>query len=120
MSAGVFSRSKYETNAGTILNARVQPETLAANIGAVNAAPAGAVNGLGSAKMRGGSREIGVKARRVTVAFTGAVPDGYKPNSVVSIPIMTPAVYNGISVGTTGTYLGVAVVVIGTRAESVR
>jgi hypothetical protein len=53
--------------------------------------------------------------------FTGAVPDGYAPNSVVSIPILTPAVYNAIIPGaSTVSYLGTDAIVIGKSSESVR
>lgn len=120
MSAGSFTRTKYEADDGTILSARTQPETLLANIGGANSAPAGAVNGLGSAKMRGGRREIGVKARRVRVAFTTTVPTNYKEDTVLEIPILTKALYDSISIGATGTYLENSVTVIGKTAESVR
>lgn len=120
MSAGSFTRTKYESDDGTILNARVQPETLTANIGGANTAPAGAVNGLGSAKMRGGRREIGVKARRVRVVFTAGAPADYKPDTTLEIPILTKARYDAIAIGSTGTYLEGTVTVIGKTAESVR
>ena len=120
MSAGNFTRSRYETDSGAILPIRVQPETLAANVGSVNAAPGGAVDGLGSARARGSRRQLGVIARSVTVAFTGALPDDYAENQTHRIPIMTPAVYNAANPGTTGTYLGVPIVVIGKNPESVR
>lgn len=120
MSSGAFTRSKYEADDGTILAIRVQPETLLANIGGANTAPAGAVNGLGSAKARGGRREIGVKARRVTVAFTATVPDNYKEGTLLQIPILTKTLYDSIGVNATGTYLGQPVEVVGKTAESVR
>lgn len=120
MSSGAFVRSKYEADDGTILNIRVQPETISANLGGANAAPSGDVNGLGSAKARGGKREIGVKARRVRVAFTATVPTGYKADTTLEIPILTKALYDGIALGSTGTYLTVPVQVIGKSAESVR
>lgn len=120
MSAGAFTRSKYEADDGTILNIRVQPETLLANIGGANSAPAGTVDGLGSAKARGGKREIGVKARRIRVAFTDTKPDDYKENTVLEIPILTKARYDAIAIGATGTYLSNPCTVIGKTAESVR
>lgn len=122
MSAGAFSTTgKYEGDNGTIYRIRVQPETLTANVGAVNAVPTGAVNGVGSARVGGGNRQIGIKARSVTVRFTGALPAGYEPNGgTYRIPIMTKTVYDGASVGTTGTYLTSPIVVVGKNPERVR
>lgn len=120
MSAGAFLRTKYQSDSGTIYAIRVQPETVAANIGGANTAPAGAIDGEGSVKARGGSREIGIKARKVRVKFTGAVPDGYKPDTVLEIPILTPSVYQSIGTNATGTYLGQPVEVVGKTNESIR
>lgn len=120
MSAGRFTRSKYQADDGTILSIRVQPETLTASLGATNSAPTGSVDGLGSAKARGGRREIGVKARRVSVAFTGSPPTDYAENTVLQIPVLTLATYNATAIGSTGTYLGSPVTVVGKTAESVR
>lgn len=120
MSAGPFSSSKYESDQGGIFRARVQPETLLAVIdGATNAAPAGAVDQPVSARMRGSRRAIGVTARKVSLRWTSGAPTDYK-DEPVSIPIMTPAVFNGINPGQTGTYLGSAVEVISKTAEQLR
>lgn len=121
MSSGAFSRTKYQADNGDIYAIRVQPETLAANFGSANAAPAGAVDRQGRAKARGSSRELGIKARKIRVVFTGSVPDGYATNTVLEIPILTPAVYNAIIPDvTTGTYLGSPALVIGKTGESVK
>lgn len=121
MSAGAFlANGKYEADSGTIYRIRVQPETVAANIGSANAVPAGAVDGEGSARVGGGNRQIGIKARSVTVRFTATVPDGYAADRLLRIPILTPAVYDAITPGATGTYLGTAVVVVGKNPERVR
>lgn len=118
MSAGNFIRSRYESDAGNIHPIRIQPETADATIGSVNAAPAGAVDVPISARVSGGSRQIGLTARKVRLAFTGTPPTGYAANSVVTIPILTPARFNSVAVGTTGTYLGTAVEVVGKTSES--
>lgn len=120
MSAGAFLVTKYQSNAGNIYGITVQPETVAANIGAVNAAPAGAVDQEVSARVGGGNNAIGIKARSVTVKFTATPPSGYLAGQTLRIPILTQTVYNGIGKGTTGTYLGVAVVVVGKQPERVR
>lgn len=118
MSAGDFVRSRYESNVGNIHPIRVQPETIAANVGAANAAPTAAVDIPISAKVSGGKRELGLIARKVRLAFTATPPTGYAEDSIVTIPILTPAVFNQIAVGTTGTYLGAAVEVVGTSPET--
>lgn len=120
MSAGAFQNSKYEMDDGSIKRIRVQPETIAASIGGANTAPAGAIDSPGSARVGGGNRQYGVKARSVTVKFTATVPDGYKADQLYRIPILTSAVYDGINIGTTGTYLGSAVEVVGKNPERVR
>lgn len=111
--------AKYEADDGGIYKIRVQPETTQANIGSANAAPAGAVDRQGSVRVGGGNREFGIKARSVTVRFTGAAPDDYVDNPILRIPILTKAVYDAINTGTTGTYQGVAISVIGKQPERV-
>lgn len=120
MSAGVFTRTFYELDDGDIVRARVQPETLAANVGAANTAPAGPADAPGSARVGGGRRQFGIKMRSVSLAWTGTPPTGYKAGALVRIPIMQRATYDGIDLGDTGTYLGVAVEVVGKSPESVK
>lgn len=120
MSAGPFTISRYLADDASVRPIRIQPETLSATLGAANAAPAGAVTVNQFAAARKNRRAYGMGARAVRVRFTAAVPSGYGTNQVLSIPILTPTVYNGISVGTTGTYLGSAVIVVGKTSESSR
>lgn len=120
MSAGAFVRSRYESDDGEIHPIRVQPETLSANVGAVNAGAAGAATSSLSAKARGGNREYGLKARSVTVAFTGSVPDDYEPGNTYRIPILTQATYDAAVVGGTGTYLDNPIEIVGKSPERVR
>jgi len=121
MSAGPFTISKYEADNGDIYAIRVQPETLLANIGGVNAAPAGAVDQATSARVTGGNRKIGIKARSVTIRFTATPPTDYKADGLYRVPILTTGVYDAISAtGTTGTYLTVACVTVGKNGERVR
>jgi hypothetical protein len=119
MSAGRFTASRYETDAGTIHNIRVQPETLLAVIaGQTNAPPAGPVAaGVPSAKVTGSARKLGINARTVRLEFTGAVPTGYDTRAVLTIPWMTNAGFDAISRGSVGTYLGADVRVIGKSGE---
>lgn len=120
MSSGNFVSSRYEADSGTIYRIRVQPETLAANVGGANTAPAGAIDGEGTVRVGGGNRKFGVKARSVTLAWAGEPPDDYAEGEYLRVPILTPARYNSISLGATGTYLGASVTVVGKNPERVR
>lgn len=121
MSSGLFILSKYEANNGDIHPIRVQPETLAANLGSVNAAPGGASTVGLFATARKNRNAYGLGARKVRIRFTGTVPDGYAPNQLLTVPVLTPTVFNAIVGGaTTGTYLGSPIIVVGTTAETKR
>lgn len=123
MSAGAFESSKYEADDGTIYKIRVQPETEAAEFGdpaVANAAPSGAVTGKVSARVGGGNRQYGVKARAVTVKWTSTVPSGYKSDEVLRIPILQKSLYDSVASGATGTYLGQPVEVVGKLPERIR
>ena len=121
MSAGAFSRSKYESDAGGIFNIRVQPETLAATFdGDANAAPAGAVDQPVSAFARSRPSGIGMHARRVSVVFTATPPATYKAYQILQIPVLTKTLYDAILPGSVGTYQGVATQVVGKLPEKSR
>jgi hypothetical protein len=118
MSSGAFTITKYEANNGDIFPIKVQPETLSANLGAVNAAPTGAATVNLYARARKNRRSYGVGARLAYVQFTGAAPDDYAPGQTLAIPVLTPTVFNQITAGTTGTYLGSPIRVVSTSNES--
>lgn len=121
MSAGKFIESKYEDDEGNIYSIRVLQPTLDAKLSATNAPPSAAVDQPLFATARGSKRSYGVNARTVRLRFTGTVPTGYAANSVVSVPVLTPAIYAATNKKTTGmTYLGAAVAFVGKTAESVR
>lgn len=118
--AGAFVRTRYECDDGTIALMRLQPETLAATVdGTANASATGTVTAKARVRARKGAREYGTAARLITIAWTAAPPDGYKPGATLTIPIMQPAVFNGISLLDAGTYQGAAMEVIGKDAEDV-
>lgn len=118
MSAGNFVRSRYQSNSGEVYPIRVQPETLALTIDATaNAAPAGAITAEVSARANGSRRTLGMNARTVSITFTATPPEGYATNSTLTVPVLTSALWDDISRGDTGTYLGVAVEVIGKSPE---
>lgn len=120
MSAGIFTKTQYAGDGGARIYAiRVQPETLALTIGTVaNAAPAGPVTEIVSAKVSGGRRTSGLSARKVRVEFSGtSAPVGYEASGTITLPILSPTVYAGINKGATGTYLGSPIVVLGKTPE---
>lgn len=120
MSAGAFIKSKYAADNGDVYRIRIQPETAALVLNAVtNTAPAGAVDQEITARARGSRRKFGVTARKVSLEFTGALPDGYEGDPV-EVPILTKTVFDGITTGQTGTYLGSPVAVISKTNEQVR
>ena len=107
MSQGAFNRSRYtRSNTGADIHPiRIQPETLTLTFGGTaNAAPTGAFTSDISASVSKGRRGIGLKARTVTFVFTGTPPTGYKADSPITLPILQPALWAGLSRGTTGTY----------------
>lgn len=118
MSSGNFTLSIYGTDEGNSVPCEVQPETLAAVFGgAANDPDAGPIDdGFPTAYMKGSRRRNGIHARRVTVRFTGAQPAGYNSSSL-SVPILTQTLYDAISKGTTGTYLGEAIIVSSKQDE---
>lgn len=121
MSSGVFENVNYELDNGTILTCRVQPETQELVIdGTTNAPPTGTPTaGLGSVRISGGNRQIGIKARSVTIKFT-ATKAGYKEGSSIRLPIFSKSVWDGIAKGQTGTYLTVACVVTSAPKPEIR
>ena len=121
MSQGQFVRSRYEADAGTIHNIRVQPLTLTAVVGGgANSAPTGAVDSPISARSSQSARAFGLRPRQVTLAWSGDPPTGYDDRGTIRIPILTPARFNAINVGATGTYRGAGVTVVGKSPESTR
>lgn len=116
MSAGKFIFSFYGLDNGDVANIRLQPETL----GTGNPAAAGPATLPVSAKVSNSNRSIGIKPRAITLAWTGAAPDGYDPNSNIRVPIMQKTVYDGINIGSTFTYAGASARVVGKSPERVR
>lgn len=118
MSAGDFNRIRYECDdTTTIVRGKAQPETVALDIdGATNDVPAGSVTFGISAYARKTTKQYGVGMRCVNLAWTGAPPTGYSTD-IVSVPIFQKSVYDGISIGDAGTYLGQPVEVISKKAE---
>lgn len=107
MSAGTYLQDgKYETDGGTVVAARIQPETITLTLNSVaNALPTGTVTpGLPSAKVSGGRREFGINARLVRIRFTDTLPPGYAMNGILTLPVLTTAAFNAYDKAQTGTY----------------
>lgn len=108
MSAGAFTATKYELDGGTIVNVKVQPETLSFTDGtAANDPPAGAVSLGISAYTRKAKNRYGVGCRLVRLTWNSGPPAGYKDESVL-VPILQKSVFDGYSQGDTVTYLATA------------
>lgn len=121
MSSGPYLRAFYQTNSDLIAPIRIQPETGALALSeANNTIPAGPADIPVSARVSNNNRSIGIKPRTVTIRFTGTPPTGYSPNSNITLPWLVPTTWEALSVGSTGTYLGTAVTLVGKAPERIR
>lgn len=120
MSAGGFTTTIYEANAGTFHNMRVQPETLAATIGGTaNAAAAGPVDSPFFAKVSKASTEYGLAPRFGVIRWDDdSAPTGYLESGTVAIPIMTRTLFDAASIGDAVAYNGGTGILVGKRAEN--
>lgn len=127
MSAGAFSRSRYEAAyaANAIHPIRVQPETIAlASSGGTpitNAPPTAGITNPISALVSLGRRAKGLRPRSVTLQLpsTSAPPTGYVAGSIVRLPILNQALFAALNTGDEMTYLGTTWDVISTSPEEV-
>lgn len=129
MSAGSFIRAPYVADyaAGAVHPIRVQPETLALTLnlpsGSESNTPTNVtvtdINVPISARVSGGRRGVGLFARLIRIRFTNNVPDGYLPGSVITLPLVR-IFASVLSPGTTGTYLGEDIEVVGISPEITR
>jgi len=128
MSQGQFVRSLYVAtyDPAQVHPIKVQPETLALSLAlgsgaATNAPPSTATASTNpiSANVSNGKRSLGLTPRKISFRFTGTPPTGYTANQILTVPMINPAL-SAASAGTTGTYLGVAVVVVGISPEVVK
>lgn len=109
MSSGAFTISKYETDDGEIHPIRIQPETLALQLGSTaNAAPSGSVTDNQRVKVTKGAREYGIGARTVTITFGATPPTDYRPYAYITLPVLQQSVWDAITDGSAVTYQGTA------------
>lgn len=124
MSSGAFVTSKYGSLVtATVHPIRVQPETLALQLGSTSNAPPVGSAALPSAVVSRGKRSFGINARTVTVKFpVGSVPSGYKADSPITLPWLqeNSAFTSAVPGVTPVTYLGQTAVLVGKSPEFTR
>lgn len=119
MSQGSFNQGFYQADSGEVHVIRHQPETAALAIdGVTNSVAAGPATSEFWVKANQGARAFGLRPRAVKVRWTGVAPVGFKASAVLSVVVFQTSVFNGISIGDAGTYLGSAIEVTGKRGES--
>lgn len=125
MSAGSFETSKYESNDAYVYPIRIQPETRGLTLGGVANAPSTSAitENLPTIVSRKSRRGFGCHPRFATIKLTA---DGtgqtaeYKEGRTYQVPILNPTVWNGLTKGDTGTYLGIACEVVSKTPELLR
>lgn len=118
MSAGQFVISSYlaSYDGASVHPIRIQPETLAAQLNPVVLAPTSPI----SARVSGGKRTLGLIARKIVLRDDVTTPpDGYQPSGRLVIPILSPIDFDSLTKGSTLTYLGIDMVVVGKIPEYV-
>jgi hypothetical protein len=116
MSAGRFSTVNYQYGDGSLGSIRIQPETATALvIGGVTNEEVAGTRTARRAFVSLGRRRQGVRlARLVRIVFTATPPTGYAAFSVITLPLINNAIYAAAAVEEqVGTYLGVAIRVVG-------
>jgi hypothetical protein len=121
MSSGVFTLAQYSTDNSDIVPIRVQPETLEATLGTVNASATGTLSpGFPSAQVSQSKRALGINARTVSIRFDpGEEPTDYKPGTILRVPVTTKARFDALSKGSAVTYLGATGQVAGKSPERI-
>lgn len=120
MSSGNFLDAFYEADDGSVTAIKIQPETAAAAFspGGTNVIPSGD-NASGITRVGGSRRAYGRKARQVRIT-SSSPPTGYKSPSTITLPVLTRAAYNAITLSSTVTYLGATWTVSGKSSEAGR
>lgn len=112
MSSGRFTTARYEADyeEGAIHRVRVQPETLelATQTDPVvtNAGAEGSITNPISAVVSLGNRAFGLRPRRVVIKFDDETElEGYDERSVLTLPVLTRAMYDALVEDNLVTYL---------------
>jgi hypothetical protein len=115
MSQGAFINAKYEKNNGSVAVIRVQPETITED----NPVAGGTVT-ADRVRVSGSARRIGTKARQISVKFEGTAPAGYKPGSILRVPVFQKSIFDAMSEGQAFEYQGQSATIVGVFSESGR
>lgn len=117
MSTGKFVDAIYETDAGTDVSIRVQPETITAwnPVGAGTPTP-----GYPSAQVSQGKRALGINARTARFKWAAAPGGGYDPNGIITLPIFTKAAYDNLVKGIDYAYGTTGLNLVGKTAETIK
>ena len=105
MSSGAFTLAQYSTDADNIVPIRVQPETLEATLGSVNASATGSLS-------------AGFPSAQVSKS-KGQTPEGYAVGAVLRIPVTTKARFDALSKASAVTYLTKTGKVVGKSPERI-
>lgn len=117
MSTGKFVDSVYETDAGTDVSIRVQPETITAWNPASVGTPAA---GLPSAAVSKGKRSLGINARTARFKWAAAPGGGYDPNGIITLPIFTKDAFDGLQKNVDYPYGTTGLNLVGKTAETIK
>jgi len=125
MSAGNFVQVAYSASYGNgnhIHPIKLQPETLAADIGGTtnNAAENANIDTPISAIVSASRRGLGLHPRIIYAKIVGTPPTGYSTNAKCRIVALSEAFYNEATIGGTLNYLGKTWEITGFGPELVR
>lgn len=128
MSAGDFVNTKYEASyaSSTIHPIRLQTETPAATFydilggnGSANVAPSGNINNPISALTSLTRNKRGLRPRYIVGEWEDTKPTGYTGDTI-KLVILSIAVFNALTVGAKGNYLGQDFVIVAKEPERAR
>lgn len=119
MSAGKIKKSRYESAVGIHL-IEIDEQTEEASFdGTTNSPPSDGIDSPFAAVRSRGARAYGLKPRFVSIEWDTAAPSGYRRFARLLIPVLTQSVFDGISLGDSGSYLGQNFTVTGKIDESI-
>ena len=118
---GVFENAGYVSDSGQFAyGVRYQPETLTLSISGIqNALQRSQYIGLPRIRCSGSRRRSDPVARRVVIQFTGAVPSGYAPGGIHTLPWFNRDNFAGLAVNSSGTYVDSPIILLRKILEKV-
>jgi len=67
-----------------------------------------------------GRRAIGINARIARFRWKNVVPDGYEPNGIITLPILTKTAFDALAKQTDYAYQGSPLNLVGKSGETIR